>query len=381
MVRVSNFLVVFWLQSLCAANNPSSDCRGVKGVNVRCSSNETPYRRDIFYVGGRYIQTPFGSVTVDQIYVEKLSPVAGASKPNPLVFFHGGGTSAVTWLNTPDNRKGWATYFIEKGYHVYLVDAYSGARSAANNFDQFEFNPGQSAEIVQGGLTGPSDKHTQFPGSGIDNGDPAFDAFKKTLIPWTTSFVAQEQAMRSSGCELLRLLGAPAFLISHSLGSFYPILLSNDCPQFVKGSVNLESATTPFWRYNFGSLGGVPQSPYGLTFSPLSYEPPITDSSELVVQSVGNDTLELRNCYQQAEPARKLPKVASVPYLGLTSEGSTHITHGHCIINYLKQVGAKPEWIKLADVGIKGNGHFMHVELNNLRIAKLVEDWIVRIRR
>lgn len=305
-------------------------------------------------------------------------------------------------------RKGWAAYFVEKGYQVYLLDAYSSARSAANNFDQLSFYAGQSAENVQMGFTGPSDKHTQFPGSGIDNGDPSFDAFKKTMLPWTTSFVAQEMAMRSSGCELLRLLGAPAFLISHSLGSFYPILLSNDCPQFVKGSINLEAATSPFWRYNIGSLGGVSQSPYGLTFSPLSYEPPITNSSgkkktthwsqfsnslfcllswliqitlELVVQSIGNDTLEHRNCYQQAEPARKLPNVSSVPYLGVTSEGSTHVTFGHCIINYLKQVGAKPEWIKLADIGIKGNGHFMHVELNNLKIAKLVEDWIVRVKR
>ncbi|KAH7113253.1 Alpha/Beta hydrolase protein [Dendryphion nanum] len=372
--------IVHWLifATFCGANGNPSDCGGVKAVSPRCSSNETPYRRDFFYVGGRYIQTAFGNVTVNQIYVEKLSPLGGNSKANPLVFFHGGATSAVSWLNTPDNRKGWATYFVEKGYHVYLVDAYSGARSAANDFEQYTFLSGQPAELIQMGFTAPSDKHTQFPGSGIDNGDPAFDAFKKAMIPWTTNFVSQELAMRASGCELLRLLGTPAFLISHSLGSFYPILLSNDCPQLIKGSVNLEAATTPFWRYNVGSLGGVSQSPYGLVFSPLSYEPPISNASDLIVQSIGNDTLERRNCYQQVEPARKLRNVSSVPYLGLTSEGSTHITFGHCIINYLKQVGGKPEYVKLAEIGIKGNGHFMHLELNNLKIAKLVEDWIIK---
>lgn len=280
---------------------------------------------------------------------------------------------------------------------------------------------GQSAEIVQAGFTSPSDKHTQWPGSGIDNGDPTFDAFKKAMIPWSTSFYEQEMAMRASGCKLLSLLGTPAYLISHSIGSFYPILLSNDCPELVKGSVNLEAATSPFWRYNFGSLGGVPQSPWGLTFSPLDYVPPIKDASgtqspslkfrlasdlfafeatvlfffflywgtfisrlaatntsfpELKVESVGNDTLEHRNCYQQVAPARQLAKVSSVPYLALSSEASTHVTYGHCIINYLKQVGGKPEWIKLADIGIKGNGHFMHLELNNLKIAQVVERWI-----
>jgi hypothetical protein len=177
------------------------------------------------------------------------------------------------------DREGWATYFVKKGYHVYLVDAYSGARSPANNFDIFEMLSGQPVEVTERFFTSPSDKHTQWPGSGLDNGDPVFDAFKKAMIPWTRSFVPQELAMRAGGCKLLTLLGSQAYLISHSLGSFYPILLSNDCPHLIKGSINLESATTPFWRYNVAQLGGVPQSPWGLTFSPLSYDPPVQNAS------------------------------------------------------------------------------------------------------
>jgi hypothetical protein len=259
----------------------------------------------------------------------------------------------------------------------------------------------EAAEI----FTGHTDERFQFPGSGRI-GDPVFEAFQKTQIPWTNSFVLQEMAMRAGGCELLRLLGTPAFLIAHSLGSFYPVLLSNDCPEFVRGSVNLEPATTPFWRYNIGSLGGVPQSPWGLTFSPLSYEPPVNNASgrshfvrlweppapttmqrlpthtlpkiELSVGSVGNDTLTHRNCYQQVEPVRQLPNVSSVPYLGITSEGFTHKTFAHCIKGYLEQVGGNPEWVYLEDVGIRGNSHFMHLELNNLEIAKFVEKWIAK---
>jgi hypothetical protein len=44
-------------------------------------------------------------------------------------------------------------------------------------------------------------------------------------------------------------------------------------------------------------------------------------------------------------------------------------------------VGGKPEWVYLEDVGIRGNSHFMHVELNNLEIADFVEEWIVKNER
>ena len=152
---------------------------------------------------------------------------------------------------------------------------------------------GQPVEVAERFFTSPFPKHTQWPGSGLDNGDPTFDAFKKALIPWTRSFIEQELAMRASGCELLSLLGSPAYLISHSLGSFYPILLSNDCPHLVKGNINLESATTPFWRYNPGQLGGTPQSPWGLTFSPLSYVPPIQNASGKVSLNI---TFCIVNC-------------------------------------------------------------------------------------
>jgi pimeloyl-ACP methyl ester carboxylesterase len=92
---------------------------------------------------------------------------------------------------------------------------------------------------------------------------------------------------------------------------------------------------------------------------------------------VGNDTLALRNCYLQAEPARKLPKIASVPYLCLTGEASVHVTYDHCVVEFLKQAGGKPEWIKLGERNITGNGHFMHLEENNMDIARVVEDWVV----
>ncbi|KAM0324794.1 hypothetical protein ACHAQA_007760 [Verticillium albo-atrum] len=325
---------------------------------------------------------PDGNYTVDQLFVEKLTPANGVTHPKPLVFLHGGGISGATWLNTPDGRQGWASYFIDLGFQVYLVDINAVGRSQNPDTTRFTMTPGTSIEIIEQGFTAvknfntypQSQLHTQWPGSGL-NGDPVFDQFKQGFLPTPANATLQELAFRASGCKFLELIGKPSYVVSHSMGSVAALLLTNDCPDLVAASINLEPATVPFWFYGWG-LGGFPRRPYGLTNSPLDYEPSISSAAELEIESVGNETLAHRNCYRQIEPARQLPKVASVPYVALTGEASVHITYDHCIIDYLKQVGANPEWIKLEDLGIKGNGHFLHQELNSQEIADVVLDWI-----
>jgi hypothetical protein len=36
------------------------------------------------------------------------------------------------------------------------------------------------------------------------------------------------------------------------------------------------------------------------------------------------------------------------------------------------------EFIRLADIGIRGNGHFLMLEKNNLDIAAVIADWLDR---
>lgn len=65
-----------------------ADCEGINAIRPECTSAEAPYRRDVFYVGGEYL--PYSnttqSITSGQIYVEKLTPLAGVSQTYPLVF-------------------------------------------------------------------------------------------------------------------------------------------------------------------------------------------------------------------------------------------------------------------------------------------------------
>ncbi|KAK1976339.1 Alpha/Beta hydrolase protein [Colletotrichum cereale] len=387
MVRLSLASIAIGAAAAVGALAPGG-CTGVNAISTKCVSKEAAHTRDFFYVGGRYMESASGNITVDQLYVEKLVPVdagrsrrsRGAAAAKPMVFFHGGGTTGVTWLNTPDDRPGWATYFLRQGHTVYLVDVTGIGRSTENNLAAFAMISGTAAEGVEKGFTNveaydayPQAKlHTQWPGTG-KKGDPTFEQFQKTIIPLSTSWIPQELALRASGCELLSLLGEKAYLVSHSIGARAPILLSNDCPQYIAGNINLEGTTVPFWSFESRAA----TNPWGLTNTPIDYDPPIASAEELETEVVGNDTLALRSCRRQKEPARKLPKIASVPYLMVTAEASVHATYDHCTVDYLRQIGGEPEWIKLGERGIFGNGHFMHLEKNSFEIAEVVNNWIL----
>lgn len=75
------------------------DCTGILAASPKCKSEEANHRRDFFYIGGSYIPNTDpnlkGTIRSDQIYVEKLTPKRVNKDYNPLVFFHGGGTTGV----------------------------------------------------------------------------------------------------------------------------------------------------------------------------------------------------------------------------------------------------------------------------------------------
>src|SRR5215471_2175253 len=83
--------------------------------------------REFFYVGGKYS----GDVHEGQMYVEALRP-ARVTKPYPIVFIHGASQTATNWIGTPDGRAGWADYFLNQGYLLYLVDQPARGRSPWN---------------------------------------------------------------------------------------------------------------------------------------------------------------------------------------------------------------------------------------------------------
>ena len=74
------------------------------------------------------------------------------------------------WLNTPDNREGWASWFLRRGYTVYIVDQPQRGRSAYLPNDGFL--AAYSTEYISKLFTGiqlsnlwpQAALHTQWPG-------------------------------------------------------------------------------------------------------------------------------------------------------------------------------------------------------------------------
>jgi hypothetical protein len=116
--------------------------------------------------------------------------------------------------------------------------------------------------------------------------------------------------------------------------------------------------------------------PYGISAQPLTYAPAVKDASELkFVKEDKADGPGLVTCWKQAEPARQLVNL-KMPILVVMGEASYHAPYDHCTVKYLQQAGAKPTFLKLADVGIKGNSHVMMNEKNNKDIAAAIHQWM-----
>lgn len=250
----------------------------------------------------------------------------------------------------------------------------------------FPLKMGSTDNITQDGFTAPERaepypqaiNHTQWPGTGL-RGDAVFDAFQASMVPLTSNSSSQEATMRAAGCALLDIIGE-AVTVCHSGSCQYSVLLADACPAGIRAAINLEPSCLPFQSLignaTVPAVGRTAARPWGLTSTPLHYNPPAAAPEDLQPVEVGVDAPHRRSCFLQSVAGgaapRTLPRVARVPFVMYTGAASPHVTYDHCVALYLNQTGVPNEWIQLADRGIEGNGHFFFLENNHLEIAALV---------
>jgi len=123
-------------------------------------SKESILLRDMgsFHIGGRHIEVrgrpvkeivftpggvpakvdPNGVYQVEQMYAQYFL-VENRRGKLPLLMWHGGGLTGVTYETKPDGNPGWLNYFLRHGWDTYISDAMERGRSGWT--DKFKGDP------------------------------------------------------------------------------------------------------------------------------------------------------------------------------------------------------------------------------------------------
>src|SRR6266851_4604963 len=282
-------------------------------------------RTGIYYAGGKYVGAPGKEVMEGSAYVDVWVPKQ-IKHPYPIVYIHGAGQTATDWQQTPDGRPGWAYYFAKQGYVQYMVDSPARGRSPYVPDHDGNLNIRTAANL---------------------------DAIK-----------------------------SPVIILSHSQGGAVGWLMADARPNQVKGIVTVEPGGPPIKNvdtakvaYNTAATGGMS---WGVTASPITYDPPIKNASELQVALEEKSDIpgDVVPCYVQKEPAHKLVNLTKIPVVYLSAEGGYHREFDHCLAKWLNQAGVKTQFVRMEDAGLRGNGHEMMLEKNSDEIAKWIGGWM-----
>jgi pimeloyl-ACP methyl ester carboxylesterase len=334
--------------------------------------------RETLFAGGRWVGIGSGLQTMaGQMYAHRV----GAGRPDrpPVVLIHG-----ACYEEAPDGRPGLGPLLVRAGWTVYVVDQPGVGRS-------------RYVEQVHGPLTHyppeqlermftatrhhqawpQANRHTQWPGGGRI-GDPIFDAYYATQVGHIGDYRISEPLMRTAGTSLLEQLGR-SFLVTHSQSGPAGWHIADQCPELVAGIVALEPKGPTY--FDLGQDDGAhPARPFGITATPLTYDPSLSaETAQLPWQHSRTSSVLFSaedSGYQQASPARRLQQLSDTPVLLVTGEASYHALFDHMTVQFLQEADVPVEHLRLADIGIHGNGHLLMYELNNHDIATAISTWM-----
>jgi pimeloyl-ACP methyl ester carboxylesterase len=318
-----------------------------------------------FWIGVGRKQMPYGTISQGQMFVQYMIP-AEKRYPYPIVMVHGGGAQGTHMMGL-GRRPGWVHYFVQAGYSVYWLDRPSYGRSPyhpdALGPSHLPNVPPFEALIEATNVF----KTAQWPGpGGMD--DPFIAQFMACESGNTADEAFHTDLVWRGGVELVDRIG-PCIVHGHAFGGFFGWGVADRRPSLVKGIMCMEINGNPFER----------QLRWGLTASPLTYDPPVTDLKQfsLVDHTPPPDSPRpIASPYKlQAEPARKWKNLQGIPIGWITSEfgaGGSPVAN----VAFLKQVGCTVDLLRLRDYGIAGNGNLMLMEKNNHEVFGVIRDWL-----
>jgi pimeloyl-ACP methyl ester carboxylesterase len=359
--------VLQWMETNVNKSAPGTASSGIDQHPNRDNTTLKLADQGCFWVGVQRKQMPYGTIAMGQMYVQYMIP-AEKRYPYPVVLVHGGGGQGCHMMGI-GGRPGWVHYFVQAGYSVYWLDRPSYGRSP---YHPDALGPSHLPNVppFEGLVQTPVVFNTaQWPGPGGMN-DPLIDQFMANESGNVMDEAFHSDLAWHGGVELVDRIG-PCILLTHAFGGFFAWGVADRRPNLVKGIFCMEINGNPF----------AAQLRWGLTASPMTYDPPVTNPSQfqLVEHKLPPDSPRpiVATYKLQAEPAHKWKNLRGIPIGWLTSEfggGGSPVTN----IEFLKQVGCSAEMVRLRDYGIAGNGNLMLLEKNNHEVFGVVRDWLDR---
>ena len=291
-----------------------------------------PVKEVVFTPGGVPAKVdPNGVYQVESMYVQYFIP-QNQRGALPLLMWHGGGLTGVTYETTPDGREGWVNYFIRKGWAVYNSDAVERGRSGwamypdvfksepvfltkEDPFVRFRIGtgPGSYSKDVARMKTQPG---TQFPLEGYEN-------YTKQLVPrWTST----DDAIIAAYIELVDKV-CPCVVLIHSQAGQFGLKVAQARPDKVKALVLVEPA------------------------------------------GVGDP--------KQVDRLRSVPILAVYgDYIEQDPRWPTIRGNGVKFLEQVRAAGGRYDVVDLPKIGIRGNSHMMMMDRNNGEIAGVIQGWL-----
>ena len=316
--------------------------------------------QNFFWVGAEHKQMAYGTILTGQMFVQYLVP-AQIRHPYPIVLVHGGTGQMLHYMGEGDGQAGWAHYYLQSGYRVFLVDRPGHGRAPYHPDALGPIGPQPTYDMI---VPDVRCSH-RWAGSG-QIGDPSVDQLMASQNGAPQDNVMAHRLWASRGAELLDKIG-PAVVSVHSAGGPFSWLVANERPHLVKAIVNVEGAGAPF----------SPQTPWGITDIPLVFDPPISEPSQLETREVPASNGLPAYKLQADSSAHKLKNLEGVPIAFVTAERSGRM-QGPEVVAFLRQAGCNADDLQLKDAGIEGNGHFMMLETNRRQVFDLIRGWLER---
>ncbi|SHN06966.1 alpha/beta fold hydrolase [Roseibium suaedae] len=269
-----------------------------------------------------------------QLYAQHFR-LAAPKSDVPVLFWHGGAMTGVTWETTPDNRPGWSSIFLRSGYDVVVSDAVERGRSSWSPWPQIY----DSAPLYRtledawhlfrmgpknGFAASPANRRAfdkqRFP---IES----FDQLCAQFVPrWTTNADLSVAAYQKLVDRFEKVI-----IVAHSQGGWFAQRVASLMPERVQAVVLVEPAGAP--AMNESALAAASRVPHLYLWGDY--------------------------CDDHA---------AWIPY---KSDALAQVER-------LQALGGTAESIDLPKQGIFGNSHMPMMDNNSAEIADIILGWLAR---